>query len=298
MLKSFEKYKKILESLNEIKFPNQLKKISNIIRTDLISNGNNSFYKSYDINNISFNLNIIYTKGIKEPYYSNINIYNIIENPYNEVPINVYVKDIEIDINYLLSIVSHEIRHIYDILTVDKDYEINSFINSMYVSKYKETIYTDFIHLFYLSLEHEMIARHNMLYDQLRWINITDKNKLYDIFKKSFVYKSLVDLGKFDYLKFIENKDLNNLLQFTNEFSKDIKYGILCNDKNDIINFYKGWSDKFKEKSNEFLLYVNEIIDDIIYDIENNIIHESLYNKTYHEDISYVNIELLQKLIM
>ena len=297
MIKSFEKYKLVMESLNEKTFPNQLKKISNILRKDLLSNGDSSFSKSYDINDITFKLNVIYKNGNREPYYSSINIYSLIEDPYSEVPLNIYVTDTTIDFNYLLSIISHEIRHIYDILTASEDYEFNSFLNSMYVSKYKTSIYSDFIYLFYLSLEHELIARNNMLFDQMRWINITDKNKLYGIFKESFVYKSLIDLQNFDFMNFCKTKDYNGLLKFTNEFSKDIKYGVICNTPDDVINFYKGWSDKFKEKSKEFLVYVDEMIDDIINDIEHNIIHESIDNKTYHEDISYVNVELLQKLI-
>ena len=297
MIKSFEKYRLVMESLNEKTFPNQLKKISNILRKDLLSNGDSSFSKSYDINDITFKLNVIYKNGQREPYYSSINIYSLIEDPYSEVPLNIYVTDTSIDFNYLLSIISHEIRHIYDILTASEDYEFNSFLNSMYVSKYKTSIYSEFIHLFYLSLEHELIARNNMLFDQMRWINITDKNKLYDIFKESFVYKSLMDLDNFDYMNFCKSKDYNSLLKFTNEFSKDIKYGVVCNTPDDVINFYKGWCDKFKEKSKEFLVYVDEMIDDIINDIEHNIIHENIDYKTYHEDISYVNMELLEKLI-
>jgi len=62
-----------------------------------------------------------------------------------------------------------------------------------------------------------------MLYEQFRWINITDKNKLYEIFKTTFTYTGYELLKNFDSDSFIKNHNINELKNFTNEFILDIK---------------------------------------------------------------------------
>ena len=144
----------------------------------------------------------------------------------------------------------------------------------------------------YLSLEHELIARNNMLYEMYRYVEITDKKQLYEIFKQSYVYKSLDYLNNFDYLSFIKHE---NILEFTIDFSKSINDDFDGN----ILNYYKKWYDFFKQKSKEFLSYVDKMLDKIIYDIENNITHERLCGYiSYNEDIgSKVSQKLFEKMI-
>ena len=129
-------------------------------------------------------------------------------------------------------------------------------------------------------MEHELIARHNMLYELFRWINITDKNILYDIFKKSYTYKAIVDLGGFDYVNFSKS---DNILEFTNEFSESIDDVF----DGDAEGYYKKWDNLFKRKSNEFLSYVDLVLDDIISDINNSKVYERICGySSYNEDIN------------
>ena len=97
------------------------------------------FKKNYTFGDYLFNINVIYTNGIKTPYYSSINIYNILTNPDEPVIIKVDVKDNIIDINYLMSIISHEIRHVYDIYTISHETEFNSFTKTLNLNKYYNT---------------------------------------------------------------------------------------------------------------------------------------------------------------
>jgi len=284
-------YLKIFENFEEKSIPNMIKKISYRIRKDIQLNGDNSFDNKYNIDGLNLHIKIIYNMGIKQPYYSNVNIYDIISG-IEPIEIKVIVTDNKIDINYLMSIISHEIRHVYDIFTIKNDVEIEDFKKSMIISKYKNQ--NNFISLVYLSLEHELIARHNMLYELFRWINITDKNQLYDIFKTTYTYTALQQLNNFNAEQFINNQNLLQLTNFTINFSKDIKDNFL-----DINSYYKKWELFFKKKSNEFMEYVDNMLDNVINDIENNKIYERLNGFiSYNEDISNnVSYKLFNKII-
>ena len=276
-----EKYIKLFEDFNNKSFPNILKKICLIIRKDIINNGNNIFEKEYNIDNFNIIIKVNYKKAEKQPYYSNINIYDVTSNINNDNPVLILinVSDLEIDINYLMSIISHEIRHIYDIYTTEEDDDVSDFLKSISVTKFKGR--NEFINLVYLSLEHELIARHNMLYELYRWINIIDKQKLLEIFKESYVYTALQNLKMFDHDKFTQNnKDIQN---FTIEFSKSINDDFDGN----IEKYYDKWETFFHKKSDEFLNYVDKMLDDIIDDIKNDRIYERLCGYiSYNEDIN------------
>ena len=124
-----------------------------------------------------------------------------------------------------------------------------------------------FINLVYLSLEHELIARHNMIYEMFRWKNIVDKGKLVDLFEKSYINQALQQLKNFSYLEILNEPDLYN---FTIEFSKNIG----DNFDGDLQKYYLNWEFLFKQKSDLFLSYVDSMIDDVISDIKNNKIYE------------------------
>ena len=283
--------KKLFEDFKNKSFPVILKKICSIIRKDIVNSGDKSFNKNYNID--AFNLNIIvdYHKGSKEPYYANINIYDILTKPNDLVVIPVKVTDHNINVNYLMSIISHEIRHIYDIYTVSGDVEIQDFIKSITTFKYKNK-YPEFTELVYLSLEHELIARHNMLYEMYRYINITDKNKLLEIFRQSFAYEALLKLQNFNHKNFIEK---DGVLEFTKEFSESIKDHFDGN----LETYYEKWNIFFKEKSEEFLNYIDVILDDIIDDVKNNKTYERLCGFiSYNEDIgSKISHKLFKKMV-
>ena len=280
------KYLKKFESFEEKSVPNLLKKISSIIRKDIINNGNKSFNKSYSIDGIDFIIIVNYKFGEHQPYYSNVNIYNILTFPDNYVEIPINVVDNDIDINYLMSIILHELRHVYDIYTVVDDIDMNEFLKSYGFDKFKKMNFSYFTNLVYLSLEHELIARHNMLYELFRWINIKDKNKLYEIFEKSYTYIALNELKKFDYVKFINSCDISQLIEFTKQFIVHIKSNDIVNNENDLYLYYKKWGEFFNKKSNEFSLYVDDLLNDVIDDVINDKVYERMCGYiSYNEDI-------------
>lgn len=284
------KYLSVFENFKEKSVPNIIKKISNLIRNDIKLNGNNYFNKNYNVDDINVDIIVEYRYGIKQPYYSNVNIYDIISGK-EPIEIKVLVTDIQIDINYLMSVISHEIRHIYDIYTITDDVEINDFKKSLIVNEFKGS--NDFINLIYLSLEHELIARYNMLYELFRWIEITDKKKLYQIFEETYTYKALIYLKEFDHLKFVNNNP--SLEDFTIKFSKRIG----DNFNNNLIEYYKNWEIFFKKKSDEFMGYVDNLLDDVINDVENGKVYERLNGYiSYNEDIkNKVSYKLFEKMI-
>lgn len=277
MITNYKKY--IVENFQEKSVPNIIKKISSIIRKD-IKNG--EYNKSYSIDGIDFRIIVNYKIGDKMPYYSNINIYKILTEPELPVDIEINVVDRLIDIDYLMSIIVHEIRHIYDIYTVSDDVEMQEFLKSMTITKYKNSEFKEFINLVYLSLEHELIARHNMLYELFRWVGVTDKKELYEIFKKSYTYKALQDLKNFNYKDFISKNDSNKLNEFTGEFAKLMNINFI-----NVDIFYEKWNKIFIDRSDEFMEYVDKLLDDVIYDINNDKVYERLCGYiSYNEDIN------------
>ena len=268
------KHIKIFEDFNQTTIPEILKKISNIIRIDLINNKDSSFTKNYIIDSFDIKLEIKYIKNTKKPYYSKINIFDILLNPSNTVDIIVNVEDITIDIDYLLSIIIHEIRHIYDIYTINNENEMYDFVKSLKLDK-QQNAYFNFNYCIYLSLEHELLARNNMIYPAYRWSNFNSKEELINVFKTSFIYKALLILKDFDSIKYIKSFNLDILIIETNKFIKDIANdNNFCENQKDICDFYYKFETYFKNKYDEYLNYAYTSIDDVINDIDNNIIYE------------------------
>lgn len=281
------KFLKLYEDFSKKSTPEELKYIASQIRPDLIKNGNSSFSKNYEFGNYRFNLNIDYTKGSKQPYFSDIYFTELFRDPEEHVNIPVKIIDEEIDINYLLSIITHEIRHIYDIFNIANEYEVVDFYKKMKIQIFKNTPYETFTHYIYLSLEHELIARHNMLYPLYRWLEVTDKNKLYQLYSETYSYKSLIQLENFNHTNFIAQFNDENLIFYTNEFIKNIaNENNFCKNKEDLINYYKKWSDFFKEKSKEYLNYIDDMLNDIIQDIQND---KTFENKTWEYNEYNIN---------
>ena len=296
MNNKWSKYIKLFEDFSDKSYPQLIKKVCFIIRGEIKLNGNNSFSKTYDIDGLKLLINLNYRKGDKQPYYSNVNIYDIIsgEKPHF---IDVLITDLTIDLDYLMGIISHEIRHIYDILTTVDDLDVKDFLKSKVITEYKrEAINKDFINLVYLSLEHEMITRHNMLYEMFRWQGISDKVELYRLFEKSYTYEALNKLKTFDINRLVKSDDIYD---FTNRFSKSIGDEF----DGDLLRYYSKWNDFFIEKSDEFLNYIDSMLDDVIDDIKNNRVYErfcgfisynedigmNAYNKLFNNMIDYKN---------
>ena len=301
MNNKWSKYIKLFEDFSEKSYPQLIKKVCFIIRKDIELNGDNSFAKTYNIDGLDLLIKLNYYNGARQPYYSNINIYDVISGKEPHL-IEVLITDTNIDLDYLMGIISHEIRHIYDILTTVDDLDVKDFLKSKVITEYKKGGNKDFINLVYLSLEHEMIARHNMLYEMFRWQGISDKDGLYRLFEKSYTYEALKKLKEFDLNKLATEDDIYN---FTHRFSKSIGDHF----DGDIIKYYSKWNDFFIKKSDEFLSYVDSMLDDVIDDISNDRVYERLcgyisynenigrgvYSRLFSEMINEKNIKLSAK---
>lgn len=270
------KYLELYENFSKKSIPEELKYIASQIRPDLIKNGNNSFEKFYSFGSYKFNLIVNYIKGEKEPYFSDLNFTELFQNPFATLDIPVKVKDENIDIDYLLSVITHEIRHIYDIFNIENDYEVLEFYKGMQLQIFRDTFFQKFTNYIYLCLEYELIARHNMLYPLFRWTEVTNKKELYNLYLETYSYESLLQLQNFDSNNFVDKFIEEDLIIYTNSFIKEIASETnFCSNKLDLINFYKKWEIFFKEKSKEYLDYVDNMFDEIINDIKNDKFNEN-----------------------
>ena len=284
-LKKWSEYVKLFENFGKKEIPEELIYITNIIRKDIVSNGNISFIKKYEFGSYIFQINIEYEKSNIINYSSEIDILSILINLINDnyvVQIPIKINDININYDKTLSIITHELRHLYDILNISENkYEIKDFYKKRNLYLFKDSKYEKFTFQIYLSLEHEMIARNNMIYPCFRWSGETDKNKIIEKYKKTYTYTSLKDLSNFNHLNFISKYKEEELIDFTNKFIEFVaEENNFCHNKQDLIIFYNNWETFFKEKSIEYIKYgfneINKVYDDIItnkiYEKNNNLI--------------------------
>jgi hypothetical protein len=274
------KYIKTYESFNK-KIPDELKEIFNKIRL-IIGNQNNTFNINIDLKRLNFcdliiKLEVDFEKlnsGISYKdkdiiYYSNINIYDLVTSK-EVTTLPVIVKDVNLNIDKLNSVISHEIRHIYDIYTINDESDMKSFIHSLYYEILKDSENKDFIYfleLVYLSLEHELIARNTMIWEMFRYCKVS-KPELYNLYHKSYMYKSFDQLKFFNYNNVLNNTDILEVNKFINYFG-----GNICENDDDVIIFFENWNKYFIEKSEEYLKEGYEVLEDILS------INEFKYNK-------------------
>jgi len=208
-------------------------------------------------------------------YYSNIDLYDLIYNSDKIIKIPIKIKDTTLNNNKLYSVISHEIRHIYDFFTINDESDFNSFVNSLYYSllkKENDEIFNNFLDLVYLSLEHELIARNTMIYEN--FINSKcSLETLQEEFKKTSIYESLILLRNFDYNKLLDLKYLNNINLFIDKFG-----GNKCENILDVENFLIGWKKYFVDKSNEYMIESNDVLNKIYNVIKETYEYKKLEN--------------------
>jgi len=294
------KYIKLYEEFNR-EIPEELKNIFNKVRIE-IGKPLESFTKIIDLNDYGFkdikikiivefnkdNSTLPYCDR-KTMYGSNINVNDLFENKeVMNIPINIF--DREIDIDKLSSVVSHEIRHIYDFYNVNDKSDMDSFIHLLDINRLKKNHknfeFLNFLELVYLSLEHELIARNTMIHEN--FINCKcSREELIELFKKTYVYESLIILDTFDSNKI---KYDDKLLKSINEF---VLYfgGNECENENDIRIFFNNWEKYFKMKSNEYIKEAYKVLDNLYnaikenYDYKNNITVKELLLNIYNKYI-------------
>lgn len=264
IVKKWDKF--IKESI--IEFP--LKKTMSIVKDvikDKIKEGKNIF-KIDDSSFVEFILVIEYTKKKKEYYKGNVDAYDVVKKIEGEdidIIINVIIDDMEIDYNELLSCILHELKHVFDVF--DEDYDIQSFLQIKPVVKlksiFKGTKYYEFMHLVYESLQHEIDARNHMIYDRLRWLKTYDNIQLEEEFKKTYVYKSLMNMKNFNAKKFIESYNKEELIKYTKTFIEHFDNTMILND---LYNFYYKWEQIFHKLSVEYLEKAKKVIEELVVD--------------------------------
>jgi hypothetical protein len=285
-LKKLKEY--LLENKEQVPIP--IKKLCSLIY-DKIKNEEKSFSIYFDFTKklyfpISFNLNVEFIKNPINEYNSKIDTLSIIEKEFENFEIPIIISDERIQLNRLMSIIHHELRHIYDLITNTEDYDIESFYMNPVIFKMKQKYpkFKYFFDLVYLSTEHELVARNSMLYNYLRYMNIFDKEILYNEYTKTKSYEYLQWLKDFDYNDFIKSFDKTELINASNEFIELInkyrkeKLLKIINDEG-LHSFYEKWQNSFKEKSEEYDRYVYSVIDDVINDV-----------KKYNEDLEPVRL--------
>lgn len=205
-------------------------------------------------------------------YYSKIDWTRFMKGDYQiiiEVPQNY-------DVDYLISTIIHEIRHMIDFTDEILNSGISSFDIEKDLKKYNIINFNQFYFLVYLSLEHELVARNNQTYPYLKPKNL-DKEESIKILKSSFIWDALEKLNNFDYELFIQKFDEKDLIRITNEFIKDCLYDKDSKIDNmfDLINFYKTWDEYFKEISEKWKhILMNEV--DKIYERKIGSYHQVL----------------------
>jgi len=249
--------------------PDDLKEIFLKIRKD-IGNRESSFEEIIDlesygmIKGVKIRFVVEFEKSDQTDYYSNINIFELLDPKENKIiDVPIHIRDKSMDVDKLISVISHEIRHVYDAYIVNNESDIESFVKSLYLYKIRKNTAADkefdyFLNLVYLSLEHELIARNTMIYEN--FINCRcDKEELFTLFEKTFIYESLVMLRNFDH-KTILKGDRNELIKNTKKFVEFFKE---YTDIENIEEFYKNWEIYFKNKSDEYLKEAYDVLDTI-----------------------------------
>jgi hypothetical protein len=246
-IKSFNKQKDELLTI-----PGDLKELSKTLNSEL-SKISLPYYKLIEFGGIE--LDLIIREG--NNYYSNINWDKFLKGDY-ELIVNI-PKDYDID--YLVSLIIHEIRHMIDFTDENLNSGISSFDMELSLRKYNIENFREFYTLIYLSLEHELVARNNQIYPYIKFKNLTKEESL-SIVKKSFIWEALQKLRSFDPQNFIKGFEIDVLINITNSFIKDV----LSDNENrvenleELVEFYNLFNDYFVEISNKWEhILLNEV---------------------------------------
>jgi hypothetical protein len=181
--------------------------------------------------------------------YSNVDWVKFLKGDY-EVTIEV---EEGYDINYVISTIIHEIRHMIDFTDENINSGLSSFDMDRNLRKYNIDVFHEFFILVYISLEHELVARNNQIYPYIKFKKLTKEESI-EILKQSFIWKALEMLKEFDYKKFVSKFDESILINITNNFIKDCLYDndTIIENTEEVLTFYKIWEDYFNEVSGKW----------------------------------------------
>lgn len=187
----------------------------------------------------------------KYNYTGDINYLSIIQNNFKNCIINIYLP-FNPNINNLLSALSHELTHLYELYQI-KDifnktkWENTTILNDLgkmdLLDEYKSLKY--FKDLFYLSLPHEIRARITSLHFYLLNLRTNDNKELIN---------NLISTKEYRYYKMLKNFNVNNYYEnLSNEMDLDSMFNFF----NFFINIM---SIKFKkiETKNDLFVFLNK----------------------------------------
>ena len=249
---------------------------SDIIKLDF---GLNKYtFKLFDID---FNININIKKSLILNYHGDFNILDFFSG-INEINIDININDIKLlDYIKIISIIQHELTHVYELLIFKVDTSKSSFnkipiINRIKVDQSNNMF--DFTNRLYYSLEHELNATVSMIQSYLSRFDDKSINNLENILNNYQPYKNLIYLKSFNYKDFINKfTDKNELLFITNIINKEFNYKLIK--ITELERYYKKWNDFFKTVADKYIKKAIKILKEI------STINES-FNYHCYNDIS------------
>jgi hypothetical protein len=206
MITKFQDFtnKIVYDYINEEIINSNLKKYCSIIE----SNIDDKTEYHFTFSDMSFYLKINFIKNDRVYYSGSVNAPYAIENDYKDFTIKVNVNDIAIDRRRVMSIIMHELKHIFDCKELDNiddllidDLKTRLLIQDKNISLIMKHF---FLTAYNISMQHEMNAHQFMVYEYLRRFDFYDKDMMIDTFKKSSIYESIVFLDEFDTKEFIK----------------------------------------------------------------------------------------------
>ena len=245
--------------------------IKKLIKYSKLKFGTNTFIFNIPLsenNQTKFDLILNITRGldfIKIPYEGSFNIFDYIKGKHE---IHIYIETINIDDineNELLSVIYHELTHVFQFLffksdnkskySISKNPAINVILGLPKMEEFTERIY--------YSLHHELDATLNMIQNYLRIQKSKTPEHLNTILKKYEPYQHLQRLENFNYKKFINSfEDKNELVYYTNLINIEFNYNEIS--IKELEKYYKKWDKYFKRVAKKYLNNVIKIKNHLI----------------------------------
>jgi hypothetical protein len=280
MIKKFEqfenlklKFKHIInEDLSDPGINNELKELTD----ELYKNKIDGYVGS--ISDITYTIKINYNM-VK--YYSSVPTKEILDSIISDKPLNFILKvdvPVSYDNDYMISVIIHEIRHIYDMYTITKEKHFNSFVREQKIQTARKNIndvrFSKFLNCVYYSLLHELVARNNQVYPIIKNKKI-NKEDCYEMIKNTFIYSTFDYLDSFNSNEFINEFHRDELSKFTNDFNN--LYCSVDKEIESIEDYYKKWEIFFKKTKDRWYDEMKLEIDKIYETIGSN--HQIVENE-------------------
>lgn len=258
----------------------------------------NYYFDYEDKYGIKFYVNI--NKGeLKDVpvYNSNISIREIYQKQYNGFEIDFIINDNNINRDKFLSLLAHEISHVWQCLSGEDKY-IESFKKMYAIEDFKKLVIgykLNFLNYIYMNFEHELDARINQIYDYYQFKNFDTYENMLDDFKNDGVYKDMIWLRNFDFKNHLSKYNKYYLLELTNQFN--ILYGINEIKVEQLQRYYDNWKIIFKNNSDKYIDIFKDTLKIVYLKESRKSINSEIDNYYETMNMCYFEPSLLEKLI-